>query len=141
VQGSPEVAGPRVDLATVLSEQLYHIDMALITRHMKRGPTITVTLVNQSMCKSGVFFFKDFEAGHHIILFSRHPDLSQEFSLSFFLGIGRCLCGFIEIIFNEVTVLDLLIFDEQLLLRFWLWFLRGLGPCFWRDRFGALVLR
>jgi hypothetical protein len=110
VQRRPEVARPRVDLASILHEQLNQVNVALVAGHMKWRPPVTVALVDQRLSEGRFFSLENLHASHHFVLLGGHPNLTQQLSLSLFLIDGCALSHLVKIIFSEVFLCILLLF-------------------------------
>ena len=110
MQRRPKVARPRVDLTSILHEQLYQVNVALVAGHVKRRPPVTVTLVDQRLSEGRLFGLENLHASHHFVLLGGHPNLAKQLSLSLFLINGCALSHFVKIIFGEVFLCILLLF-------------------------------
>ena len=72
-------------MSAELREDLNHLDMPFITRHVQRRPAIRITLIQQRLGKLGILLNQQLIAGLEITLLRENPDVPQETPLLFLI--------------------------------------------------------
>jgi hypothetical protein len=81
VERRSEILGPAVDVSTKLREELNKIDVSLVRRNVKWGPSIAIAFVQQSFSKFAILALEQMEARLVVAFFSADPDAAKQFPL------------------------------------------------------------
>ena len=81
VKGCSQVLRLAVDVCSELSEDLNHLNMALVARNMQRRPSVRVALVEKSLGEFGLLLGQQFVASLVIALFCIDPNVPEKSSL------------------------------------------------------------
>ena len=80
-----QVLGLAVDVGTESGEDVYHVDVALIAGHMKRGPAVRIALIEQCLSKLRILLCQQVLALLILPFFSIDPNVAEQATLLFLI--------------------------------------------------------